>query len=330
MKYRYKIPKTNQLMYLEQVAKISKLSVEQLARTFRVSSRTYRDWKRGKFFLPVDVVSLIEREWNIKFPLSKQHALNKWKQTKAKIAQRGGYARFKKYGSFGTSEGRRLGGIHGMEALRRLHKVPPLKVFSIPPPSQKLAEFIGIMLGDGHVGDEQWSITLNAKKDKEYAQYCSHLMGELFHFQPTMVYRSSSHVLVIYGGGKFFIKYLRSIGLTAKNKVKEQVGAPQWIIENSTYCVACLRGLMDTDGGIFKHQYMVNRKKYSYPKLSFANRSVPLLRFVYETLLMYGMTPKLIDKVENKKVWLYNQQEVKQYLSLIGTHNPRLLVNVGG
>ena len=30
-------------------------------------------------------------------------------------------------------------------------------------------------------------------------------------------------------------------------------------------------------------------------------------------------------KVENKKVWLYNKDEVEQYLKLVGTHNPRLL-----
>lgn len=330
MKYRYKISKQEQSKYLERVEKASSLSSERLAQVFQISSRTYRDWRRGKFSLPTKVVNIIENKWTIVFPISKQMALKNWKETQVELAKRGGRARFKKYGPFGTSEGRRLGGMRGMETLRKLHKAPPLKIFSIPPPSSSLAEFVGIMLGDGHVGDKQWSITLNATKDKGYAQYCFLLIEDLFHFQPKIFNRSVCHVLILYGGGKDFIKYLRSLGLTAKNKVREQINVPQWIINNSDYSIACLRGLIDTDGGIFKHNYLVNKKRYGYTKLCFTNRSIPLLHFVYETLSVYKMTPKLIEKVANKKVWLYNQQEVTRYLSLIGTHNPRLLINMGG
>jgi hypothetical protein len=44
-----------------------------------------------------------------------------------------------------------------------------------------------------------------------------------------------------------------------------------------------------------------------------------------DTLQTLGFTPKIIDKVENKKVWLYNAMEVEQYLKVVGTNNPRLL-----
>jgi len=82
---------------------------------------------------------------------------------------------------------------------------------------------------------------------------------------------------------------------------------------------------MDTDGGIFIHKYKVNKKQYSYKKICFTNRSLPLLIFVKETLEELGFTPKLITKVENKKVWLYNEQEVKNYMRIVGSHNERLL-----
>ena len=90
------------------------------------------------------------------------------------------------------------------------------------------------------------------------------------------------------------------------------------------YSAACLRGLMDTDGGVFLHKYRVNGKIYSYKKICFTNRSVPLLDFVEETLLRLGFNPKKILKVENKKVWLYNSNEVEEYLGLVGTSNQRL------
>jgi hypothetical protein len=324
MKNRYKITKAKQIAYLSRVGKICKLSSEQLANVFHVSDRTYRDWRRARFLLPVDAVNIIEKRWDIPFPASKLQALRAWEKQKNEISKQGARAMLKKYGGFGTPAGRHLGGIRGMATLRRLHKAPPLKFFFRPLQSVDLAEFTGIMLGDGHVGDGQWSITLNAVKDKTYAQFCRKLVTQLFHFQPSMLYRASCHVLIIESGGKNFIRYLRSIGLTATNKVKEQIGVPQWISTSKSYSIACLRGLMDTDGGIFIHTYRVNGKKYSYKKLAFVNRSIPLLQFAYTTLKTLGFTPKLIDHVENKRVWLYNQHEVKQYIECVETHNPRL------
>jgi hypothetical protein len=330
MKNRYKISKSKQITYLYRVEKICKLSSEQLAAVFHVSGRTYRDWRRAKFLLPVDAVHTIEKLWNIPFPSTKPQALHAWEKQKSEISKQGARAMLLKYGGFGTPEGRRLGGIRGMATLRKLHKAPALKIFFWPPKSAELAEFTGIMLGDGHVGEGQWSITLNAVKDKTYARFCRTLVTKLFHFQPSILYRASCHVLVIGSGGKNFIRYLRSIGLTATNKVKEQIGIPKWISTSKSYSISCLRGMMDTDGGIFVHTYRVNGKKYSYRKLAFVNRSVPLLQFAYMTLKTLGFTPRLIDRVENKRVWLYNQHEVKQYIESIGTHNPRLLTSNGG
>ena len=145
-----------------------------------------------------------------------------------------------------------------------------------------------------------------------------------------MLHRKNIHVLVIYGGGLQSIAYFQKLGLRIGNKVKQQVDVPEWIKQNKSYTKECLRGLIETDGGIFKHRYVVNEKEYTYTKLCFSNRSVPLLRFVLTALESLGLTPKLIDKVENKKVWLYNQTEVKKYIQEVGIHNPRMLVNFGG
>ena len=98
-------------------------------------------------------------------------------------------------------------------------------------------------------------------------------------------------------------------------------------MEKSEFSHECVKGLMDTDGGIFNHSYKVNGKKYSYRKLCFVNRSVPLLNFVYSILRNESFTPKLIDRIANKRVWLYNMREVQKYLEVIGTGNPRLLKN---
>lgn len=110
------------------------------------------------------------------------------------------------------------------------------------------------------------------------------------------------------------------------NKVTQQVDVPGWIKQNPDLSRLCLRGLIDTDGGIFTHSYMVKQKTYSYLKLNFSNLSQPLRHFAYNTLKSVGLTPKYRD---NNQVWLYSQKEVIKYLEIVGSSNHRLLKKIG-
>ncbi len=325
MKNRYNLVKEIQTKYFQQIETASKLHPNRLAALFGVVPRTYRDWRRGKFAIPQNVIIVVEKRFRIRFPISKSLALKRWKALKTKASRRGGIALMKKYGSPGTPEGRSKGGKRGMQTLRERGLIPQPKPF-IPPNgySSELAEFVGILLGDGHIGKEQWSITLNAKADKLYANFVYKLTQQLFHFRPSKYIRDDCNVIIISGSGVRSIQFLTSLGLKIGNKVKQQVDVPKWIKDNPSYCLSCLRGLVDTDGGIFNHSYRVNGKTYSYRKLNFVNRSMPLLQFAKQTLITLGFTPKMIDKVANKRVWLYNQQEVIRYLKVVSSHNHRV------
>lgn len=331
MENRYKLPKNIQIKYFQDVEKISGFDQKKLASFLGIVPRSYRDWRRGKFAIPQHAIERIEKRFLVSFPTSKKSTLYIWKQSKISASRQGGFAVLRKYGGPGTPEGRSKGGKRGIQVLRERGLIPIPKPFFGPTVhSPELAEFIGILLGDGHIGKEQWSITLNAKADRKYAAFVYQLVQSLFHFKPAKYVRHDYNVVVIQGSGIRSIQYLTGLGLQIGNKVKLQVGVPEWIKNYSPYRIACLRGLIDTDGGIFNHSYRVNGKLYTYRKLSFVNRSMPLLRFTHETLLNLGFTPKMIDKVANKRVWLYNQNEVKQYLKRVGTHNQRLLINKGG
>ena len=184
---------------------------------------------------------------------------------------------------------------------------------------------MGILLGDGGITPGQVFITLNGEADHDYVNFVIDLENRLFKEKPKIIKKNNDKAVAIYLNGIQLINYLVSIGLKIGNKVKQQVGVPNWIMSSKIYKVACLRGLMDTDGGVFLHRYKVNGKGYVYKKICFSNRSMPLLYFVEKTLKNLGFTPKIITKVENKKVWLYNESEVEKYLSLVKTHNSRLL-----
>lgn len=326
MENRYKLSPDLQKKYLTRVEKTSRLSGDELAKLFGIVGRSYRDWRRGKFAITESAVNIIEKKYHVRFPYSKEKSLTSWKKSKLEAARKGGVNTLIKYGSPGTPEGRRKGGKHAMAILRAKGIIPPAKPFHFPKrTSSNLAEFVGILLGDGHIGKKQWSVTINSIVDKEYAEYIFKLAKKLFRFEPAFYKRKNMNAVVICGSGIKSIEYFRKLGLKVGNKVKQQVDAPKWIKDSYIYRISCLRGLMDTDGGVFLHRYYVNGKQYIYKKICFSNRSIPLLYFVADVLKGLSFTPKIIDEVENKKVWLYNAKEVESYLKIVGTHNSRLL-----
>lgn len=326
MEYRYKLPRGLQREYLLKVEEISGFSADKLAKLFGIVGRSYRDWRREKYSITVKAVRMIEKKWKLHLPFSKKKAKKYWLENRIELSRKGGLTTLRKYGGPGTSEGRSKGGKHAMAILRKRGVIPPAKPFYYPKrPSSDLAEFIGILLGDGHIGREQWSITINSIADREYSKYISQLIEKLFGFKPSYYKRKKMNAVVISGSGIKSIKYFNKLGLKIGNKVKLQVDVPDWIKTTKNYRIDTLRGLMDTDGGVFLHKYKVNGKEYIYKKICFSNRSLPLLYFVADVLKELGFTPKIIDKVENKKVWLYNIKEVENYLKLVGTHNSRLL-----
>lgn len=331
MENRYKFPKLAQIQYFQHIEAISALNTNQLAELFNVVPRTYRDWRQGKYTIPEYTTSIVEKQFHIAPPINTDIALRRWTRLKQTISTKGGHALFNKHGSPATVEGRILGGIRTLSMLRQKGRIPLEKPFHEPKDhSIELAEFVGILLGDGHIDHSQWSITLNSVKDAEYANFVQRLVQKLFLFNPTTRRRTNKKAIVVYGGGKRSINYFLKIGLHIGNKVKQQVGVPTWIERNRNYRVACLRGLMDTDGGIFLHTYHVNAKTYKYIKLCFANRSIPLINFVYHTLFMLQLQPKLRMETDTKRVWIYNEKNVEKYVQIVKPSNPRLLQYAGG
>ena len=321
---RLLFPHGKQKAFMESVFENSKLNAEGLAKIIKVSSRTIRDWKREKFHIPQKAVNIFCKQFQIPFPQKVSNMIKNWKRKKLKISIRGGLAYYQKYGPPGSPESRRRGGFAGLARLRELGLAAPIRNFYSPIKSTDLAEFVGIMLGDGNMGKLQISITLNSIVDADYSIFVSNLCNKLFGCHPKIIKKKSCNALSVYYNGANLVKFLTGIGMKVGNKVKQQVGVPDWIQQKNEYRIACLRGLMDTDGGVFIHKYKVGNKYYSYRKICFTNRSIPLLRFVHDTLKELGLTAKIVDKVENKKVWLYNTHEVASYLAVVKSSNWRL------
>ncbi|OGM77015.1 hypothetical protein A2210_02830 [Candidatus Woesebacteria bacterium RIFOXYA1_FULL_40_18] len=320
-----------QKLFIEKVIQKSDLNINRLASIVAISPRSFRDWRREKLSISKSAALLLRERFNIEFPEKIEALQDRWAFEKSENGKIGGLAYKSKYGNPATTEGRRKGGSKTLTILRNRGIIPQINMFNRPRRSVKLAEFVGIMLGDGGIGKLQISITLNSIKDLEYSAYVVQLCESLFGKKPKVRKRKNANALEIYLNGVNLIRFLKEIGLVQGNKVKNQVDVPGWIKSNVKYRARCLRGLMDTDGGVFVHKYKSNGKIYRYKKVNFTNRSIPLLKFVYNTLKELNFHPKLLDKIENRRVWLYNSQEVPQYLNVVGSSNYRLnRYKVGG
>lgn len=319
-----------QKKFLNEVFNKSRLSTGVLAEIANVHPRSFRDWKNEEITMTLFAVEKFIDLFNVILPEDKEILAERWQKARKMANKIGGLAMFKKYGSPGTKEGRRKGGIRAIANLRKNGIIPKVKIYKLPISfSVDLAEYVGIMLGDGGITHAQASITLNSNADLKYSYFVANLGKKLFREKPKLYMRKDCNALILYYSGSLFIEYLTRIGLKIGNKVRQQVDVPDWIKSNSSYRIACIRGLMDTDGGVFFHRYKINGKEYVYRKICFTNRSIPLLIFVKETLGELGFTPKLINNVVNKQVWLYNNTEVADYLKKVGTSNTRLS-RIGG
>lgn len=129
-----------------------------------------------------------------------------------------------------------------------------------------MAEFIGILLEDGGLTPSQIQISLNSMEDRKYGSFISSLGTNSFRVKPSILERKACNTVVVYYGGLNLVECLISLGLKTGNKVKQQIDVPDWIKSASDFRAVCLRGLMDTDDGVFLHKYKGRSKIYRYKK----------------------------------------------------------------
>ena len=306
-------------VFIKQVQGKLGLDSDGLAKLIGLSGRTIRDWKREKFNPSKDAILNLSNLSGIKPP--KYEILPQYWYV-SKGAKLGGKRRYELYGAIGTFKDRSKGGKASWEKRKNNPELWKKYTNSIkhPEESTDLAEFIGIMLGDGGLTHFQCTVYLNSETDQEFAYYVKGLITKLFGVVPKIYIHKKNKVWRVSISSVNLVKYLTSKGLSLGDKVRLQVDVPKWIWYKSDYVKACIRGLIDTDGSFIIHRYKIKGKEYSYPKITFSNRSQPLLDFIYQGLRELGFNPKKTYKYE---VWLHNQNEVRRYLEVIGVNNYR-------
>jgi hypothetical protein len=181
--------------------------------------------------------------------------------------------------------------------------------------NKKLAELIGITLGDGniykHPRTQNLRITCNSG-DSRYILHICRLIKEVFGKKPSVAKRKHKRAVSInlYQG-----KISERLGIPAGNKIKNNVGIPRWAFLDRKYMLICLKGLFETDGCLQE-----DKKNYAQ-YIEFKNYCKKLLEDVYNILIKLGFNPQkgksYIRLARKKEVYNFIKQiDFRNYIAL--------------
>lgn len=324
---RYQFRTGLQKKFIEKVLERKHWTVSDLAKRLKVCERTIRDWRREAVRISCNAALRLSKLAKVTIPVQRKVIV--WSEHAKKAGKIGGTRTFEKYGKVCGNESYRKEkwkewwtkeghlGLHSSFGKQ--------KEFSRPEMSVELAEICGIFLGDGCISKNQIRVTLNRVTDAEYIVYVQDLIRRVFHVTPALYeFKDETKRMVkdVTLSRVGIIRYLSSVGLLPGNKVRRQVDIPEWILDNDEYAVACVRGLIDTDGCVFTHSYNVGGKVYRYKKIAFTNRSKPLLNSVYIIMKTLGLHPRFSTTCD---VRLDSIEDVKKYMQFVGTRNKKHL-----
>ena len=182
---------------------------------------------------------------------------------------------------------------------------------------KKMAELIGIYLGDGTLAKYFVRISGDRRYDEDYFKYISKLVKEVVQVNPSIRYdkRIEKNLIYIEFWSKKFCDFLvNELGLKYGDKIKNQVKIPQVIASKNTLLRACLRGLVDTDGFVGR-----DGKTFS---IRFGAHNISLLDQV-ETL---GKNMGFFTFRTKKETGTRNWKLIKMYFEVVGSSNLRHIV----
>lgn len=211
--------------------------------------------------------------------------------------------------------GRSKGGLNSLGSTKQL---PEIKL------DEKLAEFVGAVLGDGHLesnkkkGVYHIRIAGDLIKDKDYhINHLKNLVREIFNLNSVEIKRPETNERFLDIYSKKLIEFFVSMGIKPGNKIKNQSTIPVWIWKTNEFIKSCLKGLIDTDGSIFR----MSNKNPNLIRINFTNHNSTLLNDTRKLFLVLGFNPSKI--INNRQFYISRQEEIKKYLKNIGFSNKK-------
>ena len=192
---------------------------------------------------------------------------------------------------------------------------------------KKLAEFIGILLGDGCLNlnqnnkktNNRLSIAFNSRDDSEYIFYVKDLIRHLFNIDSILKYRKNENTAYLFIFKKEIIKFLTDeIGLKLSPKWNRAVIPYKFMSDKFKKYV--LRGYFDTDGCLVT----TNNNGTIYPRLEMKISPSPMQDQFVIILKGYGFNFGTYKIGKGKvRVQMNGKKELDKWIRLVGFSNKK-------
>ncbi len=193
---------------------------------------------------------------------------------------------------------------------------------------ERVAEFIGIMLGDGSIGIYNTKAKNKIKKHRvvkitldsrntQYIDYVVSLMKDVLNVEPKVYFKKKENAVDICTFRKGSINYvLNEIGLKISPKWNN-MEIPNKFMKKDLYSLI-LRGLFDTDGSVT----LFNNNGIMYPRIEIRICPSPAQEQFMTILNELGFNYK-IQKLDKGKirVRISGKRELKKWFNLVGSSN---------
>lgn len=209
----------------------------------------------------------------------------------------------------------------------------------------KLAEIMGIIIGDGHLDHHKkyrtttmYSVCIGGSSAEDmdyYKNKINPLFFKLFNLKFTFLFRRNDELILrLYS--KAITTFIKNLGIKAGNKLFNNHVPNIILISDDEIKKSFLRGLFDTDGYLsFKKDY---KGFHSKPIISITMKSKILADQVRELLEFFELNPHLSfrkDYYEKRKktyvryrIEMAGKKTLKNFLELIGFRNPKHLTKI--
>jgi intein/homing endonuclease len=243
---RIQFERGEQRKFLEEVCNKLNKSLREINSDFKkessVSYSTMKKYFREELTLPIKIADIFSQKSGID-----------WKKFRAKTIP--------------SNWGSRKGGILGMQTLMKKYKnelkmwrskgakssnKSKLKQILIPQSNEKLAELVGIALGDGTLTKYFLRISGDPRFDTSYFNYISNLCEGLFGLKPSLRKEKNRNLMYLTIYSANVCNFLNKLGLPFGDKIRNKAKIPEIFLRDLPLSIACLRGLIDTDGTVSK------------------------------------------------------------------------------
>ncbi len=190
---------------------------------------------------------------------------------------------------------------------------------------ERLAEFIGILLGDGSVSIYQLGkdkkpyyrlkISFHSK-DVEYIEYVKQLIIGLFEIEPIIKTRKNEQNTNIFVFRRKIINFLFEVGLVKSPKWNRALIPEKY--RNGDLALKVLRGYFDTDGSVV----LTNNNGYLYPRLEFKISPSPMQEQLIDIVRNIGLNFGVYNIGKGKvRVQLNGRKQLRKWIEIIGFSN---------